>query len=101
MFSEITGKISITQLMPLNRRKPIFKSIPTISIVNEIGDHFAEHLPKEVQITPAVQGFILMKNTYAIYPNQQFLAPWEQHIHYNAMPAPYVTTPTDSSHASS
>uniref|UniRef100_A0A915JMH1 Uncharacterized protein n=1 Tax=Romanomermis culicivorax TaxID=13658 RepID=A0A915JMH1_ROMCU len=28
-------------------------------------------------------------------------APWEQHIHYNAVPAPYVTTSTDSSHTSS
>uniref|UniRef100_A0A915KTX2 Uncharacterized protein n=1 Tax=Romanomermis culicivorax TaxID=13658 RepID=A0A915KTX2_ROMCU len=42
-----------------------------------------------------------MENTYAIYPNQHFPVPWEQHIHCNAMPAPYVTTPTDSSHASS
>uniref|UniRef100_A0A915I464 Uncharacterized protein n=1 Tax=Romanomermis culicivorax TaxID=13658 RepID=A0A915I464_ROMCU len=41
------------------------------------------------------------QNTYAIYPNQQFPVPWEQHIHYNAVRAPYVTTPTDSSRASS
>uniref|UniRef100_A0A915JXW4 Uncharacterized protein n=1 Tax=Romanomermis culicivorax TaxID=13658 RepID=A0A915JXW4_ROMCU len=33
--------------------------------------------------------------------NQQAFAPWEQHIHYNAVPAPYITTPTDSSRASS
>uniref|UniRef100_A0A915JUN0 Uncharacterized protein n=1 Tax=Romanomermis culicivorax TaxID=13658 RepID=A0A915JUN0_ROMCU len=39
--------------------------------------------------------------TYVIYPNQQFLAPWEQHIHYNDVPAPYFTTPTDSSRPSS
>uniref|UniRef100_A0A915L8M3 Uncharacterized protein n=1 Tax=Romanomermis culicivorax TaxID=13658 RepID=A0A915L8M3_ROMCU len=42
-----------------------------------------------------------VQNTYAVYPNHQFPAPWEQHIHYNVVPAPYVTTPTDSSHASS
>uniref|UniRef100_A0A915IHD9 Uncharacterized protein n=1 Tax=Romanomermis culicivorax TaxID=13658 RepID=A0A915IHD9_ROMCU len=42
-----------------------------------------------------------MKNTYAVYLNHQFQAPWEQHIHYNAVPAPYVTTPTDSSCTSS
>uniref|UniRef100_A0A915IFU2 Uncharacterized protein n=1 Tax=Romanomermis culicivorax TaxID=13658 RepID=A0A915IFU2_ROMCU len=30
-----------------------------------------------------------------------FPASWEQHIHYNTMPAPYVTTPTDSSPTSS
>uniref|UniRef100_A0A915JXC3 Uncharacterized protein n=1 Tax=Romanomermis culicivorax TaxID=13658 RepID=A0A915JXC3_ROMCU len=42
-----------------------------------------------------------VQNTYAIYPNHQFPAPWEQHIHYNAVPAPYITTPTDSSRASS
>uniref|UniRef100_A0A915JM30 Uncharacterized protein n=1 Tax=Romanomermis culicivorax TaxID=13658 RepID=A0A915JM30_ROMCU len=35
-------------------------------------------------------------NTYPVYPNHQFLAPWEQHIHYNAIPAPYITTPTAS-----
>uniref|UniRef100_A0A915I9Y1 Peptidase A2 domain-containing protein n=1 Tax=Romanomermis culicivorax TaxID=13658 RepID=A0A915I9Y1_ROMCU len=48
---------------------------------------------------PGTNDFV--QNTYAIYPNQQFPAPWEQHIHYNAMPTPYVTTPTDSSRASS
>uniref|UniRef100_A0A915KWQ8 Uncharacterized protein n=1 Tax=Romanomermis culicivorax TaxID=13658 RepID=A0A915KWQ8_ROMCU len=41
------------------------------------------------------------KNTYAIYPNPNFPLPWEQHIHYNATPAPYVTTPTDSTRTSS
>uniref|UniRef100_A0A915JJD2 Secreted protein n=1 Tax=Romanomermis culicivorax TaxID=13658 RepID=A0A915JJD2_ROMCU len=29
------------------------------------------------------------------------VAPWEQHIHYNAVPALYVTMPRDSSRASS
>uniref|UniRef100_A0A915L5G8 Peptidase A2 domain-containing protein n=1 Tax=Romanomermis culicivorax TaxID=13658 RepID=A0A915L5G8_ROMCU len=43
----------------------------------------------------------LSKNTYTVYPNRLFPAPWEQHIHYNAVPAPYVTTPTDSSRTSS
>uniref|UniRef100_A0A915JBB0 Reverse transcriptase/retrotransposon-derived protein RNase H-like domain-containing protein n=1 Tax=Romanomermis culicivorax TaxID=13658 RepID=A0A915JBB0_ROMCU len=42
-----------------------------------------------------------MKTTYAVYPNHQFPAPWEQHIHYDAVPAPYLTTPTDSLRASS
>uniref|UniRef100_A0A915HKR4 Uncharacterized protein n=1 Tax=Romanomermis culicivorax TaxID=13658 RepID=A0A915HKR4_ROMCU len=42
-----------------------------------------------------------VQNTYALYLNQQFPAPWEQHIHYNAVRAPYITTPTDFSHASS
>uniref|UniRef100_A0A915ITP0 Peptidase A2 domain-containing protein n=1 Tax=Romanomermis culicivorax TaxID=13658 RepID=A0A915ITP0_ROMCU len=50
---------------------------------------------------PRARETIFMKNTYAVYPNHQFPAPWEQHIHYNAAPAPYVTTPTDSSCASS
>uniref|UniRef100_A0A915I525 Uncharacterized protein n=1 Tax=Romanomermis culicivorax TaxID=13658 RepID=A0A915I525_ROMCU len=40
-------------------------------------------------------------NTYAVYPNPNFPLPWEQHIHYNAVPAPYVTRPTDSSGVSS
>uniref|UniRef100_A0A915L926 Aspartic peptidase DDI1-type domain-containing protein n=1 Tax=Romanomermis culicivorax TaxID=13658 RepID=A0A915L926_ROMCU len=61
-------------------------------MANAIGDHAAEHCPREVQITP---------NTYAIYLNQHFPAPWEQHIHYTAVQAPYVTTPTDSSCTSS
>uniref|UniRef100_A0A915HNY1 Uncharacterized protein n=1 Tax=Romanomermis culicivorax TaxID=13658 RepID=A0A915HNY1_ROMCU len=55
-------------------------------------------------ITPEVREeppAFLSKNTYAIYPNQQFPVPWEQHIHYKAVPAPYLTTPTDSSRASS
>uniref|UniRef100_A0A915JYB2 Peptidase A2 domain-containing protein n=1 Tax=Romanomermis culicivorax TaxID=13658 RepID=A0A915JYB2_ROMCU len=55
-------------------------------------------------ITPEVReepAAFLSKNTYAVYPNQQFPVPWAQHIHYNAVPAPYVTTPTDSSCTSS
>uniref|UniRef100_A0A915L7W5 Uncharacterized protein n=1 Tax=Romanomermis culicivorax TaxID=13658 RepID=A0A915L7W5_ROMCU len=50
--------------------------------------------------TNIAQSSAVPRNTYAIYPNQQFRAPWEQHIHYNAAPAPYVTTPTDSSRTS-
>uniref|UniRef100_A0A915K8F0 Uncharacterized protein n=1 Tax=Romanomermis culicivorax TaxID=13658 RepID=A0A915K8F0_ROMCU len=34
----------------------------------------------------------LSKNTYTIYPNTDYMPPWEQHIHYNAAPAPYVPT---------
>uniref|UniRef100_A0A915JRM4 Uncharacterized protein n=1 Tax=Romanomermis culicivorax TaxID=13658 RepID=A0A915JRM4_ROMCU len=70
-------------------------------MANASGDHAVEHRPREVQITAAGQGIIFMKNTYAVYPNQHFPVPWEQHIHYNAVPAPYVTTPTDSSGTSS
>uniref|UniRef100_A0A915K4C4 Uncharacterized protein n=1 Tax=Romanomermis culicivorax TaxID=13658 RepID=A0A915K4C4_ROMCU len=43
----------------------------------------------------------LVQNTYAVYPNVNFMPLWEQHIHYNATPAPYVSTPTDSSCISS
>uniref|UniRef100_A0A915JL31 Peptidase A2 domain-containing protein n=1 Tax=Romanomermis culicivorax TaxID=13658 RepID=A0A915JL31_ROMCU len=39
-------------------------------------------------------------NTYAVYPNHNFTPPWEQHIHYNAAPVPYVIMPMDSSRAS-
>uniref|UniRef100_A0A915HV12 Uncharacterized protein n=1 Tax=Romanomermis culicivorax TaxID=13658 RepID=A0A915HV12_ROMCU len=88
--------------------KPIFGPIPTIFMANVIGDPAAEHRPKEAQTTPAAREIIFMKppndfvqNTYAVYLNQQFPAPWEQHIHYNAVLAPYVTTPTDSLRASS
>uniref|UniRef100_A0A915I4D1 RNA-directed DNA polymerase n=1 Tax=Romanomermis culicivorax TaxID=13658 RepID=A0A915I4D1_ROMCU len=81
------GKISTIQPMPLNGCKPIFGSILRISMANAIGDHAAEHRHKE--------------NTYAVYCNQHFWAPWEQHIHYNAVSAPYLTTPTDSSPTSS
>uniref|UniRef100_A0A915JFQ8 Uncharacterized protein n=1 Tax=Romanomermis culicivorax TaxID=13658 RepID=A0A915JFQ8_ROMCU len=70
-------------------------------MANVIGDPAREHRPNEVQTTPVAREIIFMKNTYAVYPNQQFPAPWEQHIHYNALPTPYVTTPTDSSRASS
>uniref|UniRef100_A0A915I5P9 Uncharacterized protein n=1 Tax=Romanomermis culicivorax TaxID=13658 RepID=A0A915I5P9_ROMCU len=55
-------------------------------------------LPRPSNIT---QSSAVPTNTYAVNPNHQFQAPWEQHIHYNALPAPYVTTPTDSSPASS
>uniref|UniRef100_A0A915HHX8 Uncharacterized protein n=1 Tax=Romanomermis culicivorax TaxID=13658 RepID=A0A915HHX8_ROMCU len=42
-----------------------------------------------------------VQNTYSIYPNANFMPRWEQHIHYNAAPAPYLTMPTDSSSPSS
>uniref|UniRef100_A0A915JLA0 Peptidase A2 domain-containing protein n=1 Tax=Romanomermis culicivorax TaxID=13658 RepID=A0A915JLA0_ROMCU len=57
-----------------------------------------------VSITPEAgeePATFLSKNTYAIYPNPYFRQPSEQHIHYNAALAPYVTTPMDSSRASS
>uniref|UniRef100_A0A915KSW6 Uncharacterized protein n=1 Tax=Romanomermis culicivorax TaxID=13658 RepID=A0A915KSW6_ROMCU len=70
-------------------------------MANAIGNPATGHRPKEAQTTPTAHKIIIMKNTYAVYPNHQFPAPWEQHIHYNAAPAPYVTTPTDSSRTSS
>uniref|UniRef100_A0A915IL55 Peptidase A2 domain-containing protein n=1 Tax=Romanomermis culicivorax TaxID=13658 RepID=A0A915IL55_ROMCU len=101
MHNATISKISTIHPRPFNRPKPIFESALMISMVNSSGDHAAEHPPKEVQIIPAVQGTIFMKNTYAVYPNRNFPSPWEQRIHYNAVPAPYVTTPTDSSCTSS
>uniref|UniRef100_A0A915JS89 Uncharacterized protein n=1 Tax=Romanomermis culicivorax TaxID=13658 RepID=A0A915JS89_ROMCU len=101
MLNKPIGKISTVQPMPRTRCKPTFGSTPMISAANAIGDPPAEHHPREVQITPTAREIIFMKNTYAVYPNQHFPAPWEQHIHYNAMPALYLTTPTDSSPASS
>uniref|UniRef100_A0A915J5V1 WW domain-containing protein n=1 Tax=Romanomermis culicivorax TaxID=13658 RepID=A0A915J5V1_ROMCU len=87
MLNEQISRISAIQPMPLNGRKQNFGLTPTISVANKIGDHVVEQRPKE--------------DTYAVYLNQHFPAPWEQHIHYNAVPAPYLTTPTDSSCASS
>uniref|UniRef100_A0A915IZI4 Reverse transcriptase RNase H-like domain-containing protein n=1 Tax=Romanomermis culicivorax TaxID=13658 RepID=A0A915IZI4_ROMCU len=81
--------------------KPTSGPIPTIFVDNGIGDPTAEHRPNEGQTTPAASKTILMKNTYTVYLNPQFPAPWEQHIHYNDLPAPYLTTPKDSSRASS
>uniref|UniRef100_A0A915HVY0 Uncharacterized protein n=1 Tax=Romanomermis culicivorax TaxID=13658 RepID=A0A915HVY0_ROMCU len=101
MHNPTISKISTLHPTPFNRRKPIFESALMISVANTSGDHAVEHCPREVQITPAAQGTHFMENTYAIYPNQHFPSPWEQHKHYNALPAPYVTTPTDSSHTSS
>uniref|UniRef100_A0A915INZ9 Peptidase A2 domain-containing protein n=1 Tax=Romanomermis culicivorax TaxID=13658 RepID=A0A915INZ9_ROMCU len=57
--------------------------------------------PVEIQTIPTAHQSIFTKNTYAFYPNPIFPPLWEQHIHYNAVPAPYVTTPMDSSPASS
>uniref|UniRef100_A0A915JXP3 Uncharacterized protein n=1 Tax=Romanomermis culicivorax TaxID=13658 RepID=A0A915JXP3_ROMCU len=91
MLNKPIGKISPIQSTPLNHRKLILESIPTISVANVIRDPAMEHCPKEVQTTPVVHEIIFVK---------QFLAPWEQHIHYNAVPAPYVTMPMDSSSAS-
>uniref|UniRef100_A0A915JCF5 Uncharacterized protein n=1 Tax=Romanomermis culicivorax TaxID=13658 RepID=A0A915JCF5_ROMCU len=88
MLNEPIRKISTIQPTLLKCCKLIFRSALTISGANAIGDHAAEHCPKEVQITPATQEIIFMKNTNAIYRNQHFSAPWEQHIHYNAVPAP-------------
>uniref|UniRef100_A0A915JKV6 Uncharacterized protein n=1 Tax=Romanomermis culicivorax TaxID=13658 RepID=A0A915JKV6_ROMCU len=54
---------------------------------NASGDGDVEHLPKEALIihTPLID--IIMKDYTPL---------WEQHIHYNAAPAPYITRPTDS-----
>uniref|UniRef100_A0A915I9I7 Uncharacterized protein n=1 Tax=Romanomermis culicivorax TaxID=13658 RepID=A0A915I9I7_ROMCU len=101
MLNKQLGKSSTVHPMPPTHDKQIFRSIPTISVANATGDPAAEHHPREVQTTSRARKIIFTKNTYAIYPNQQFPAPWEQHTHYNAVLAPYVTTPTDSSRASS
>uniref|UniRef100_A0A915KVV5 Uncharacterized protein n=1 Tax=Romanomermis culicivorax TaxID=13658 RepID=A0A915KVV5_ROMCU len=46
----------------------------------------------EAEEEPAV---FLSKNTYAVYSNYDYTPLWEQHIHYNAAPAPYITRPMD------
>uniref|UniRef100_A0A915IW28 Uncharacterized protein n=1 Tax=Romanomermis culicivorax TaxID=13658 RepID=A0A915IW28_ROMCU len=43
----------------------------------------------------------LSKNTYIIYPDYEYATPWEQHVQYNLPPMPWITTPTNSSRASS
>uniref|UniRef100_A0A915HWI4 Uncharacterized protein n=1 Tax=Romanomermis culicivorax TaxID=13658 RepID=A0A915HWI4_ROMCU len=52
----------------------------------------------KVEIRTAEQPIL---NTYAIYWNYEYGGPWEQHIVYNVLWAPNVTTPTDSSCTSS
>uniref|UniRef100_A0A915KK62 Uncharacterized protein n=1 Tax=Romanomermis culicivorax TaxID=13658 RepID=A0A915KK62_ROMCU len=61
------------------------------------GECTVEHLPKEALISPPARADTTMKNSYTIYRNTDYTPPWEQHIHYNAAPAPYVTTPKDLS----
>uniref|UniRef100_A0A915J2S2 Uncharacterized protein n=1 Tax=Romanomermis culicivorax TaxID=13658 RepID=A0A915J2S2_ROMCU len=62
---------------------------------NGNGDRNVEHLPKEALIFCVALMDITMKL------NTDYMPPWDQHIHYNAMPAPYVTKPTDSTQGSS
>uniref|UniRef100_A0A915IL28 Uncharacterized protein n=1 Tax=Romanomermis culicivorax TaxID=13658 RepID=A0A915IL28_ROMCU len=100
MHNTTISKISTVHPTPFNGCKRI-QSALMISVANVIGDHAAEQRPREVQITPVAQKTIFMKNIYAVYPNQHFPSPWEQHIHCNAVPAPYLTMPMDSSHTSS
>uniref|UniRef100_A0A915IPD7 Uncharacterized protein n=1 Tax=Romanomermis culicivorax TaxID=13658 RepID=A0A915IPD7_ROMCU len=69
-----------------NCRRTTLEPTLTTSPASATGDHAVEHCLKE--------------NTYAIYPNANFTWLWEQHIHYNNGPTPYVSTPTDSSPAS-
>uniref|UniRef100_A0A915K940 SipL SPOCS domain-containing protein n=1 Tax=Romanomermis culicivorax TaxID=13658 RepID=A0A915K940_ROMCU len=61
MLIKTISKISTIQPMLLNCSKPIFGSILTISMANKIGDHAAEHIPRDVQIIPAVQEINFMK----------------------------------------
>uniref|UniRef100_A0A915JIJ9 Uncharacterized protein n=1 Tax=Romanomermis culicivorax TaxID=13658 RepID=A0A915JIJ9_ROMCU len=68
---------------------------------NVTGDPDAERFPKEATIIRPVPADTTIMNTYAIYMNYEYAALWEQHIHYNAVPAPYVTMLMDSSPASS
>uniref|UniRef100_A0A915IJE5 Uncharacterized protein n=1 Tax=Romanomermis culicivorax TaxID=13658 RepID=A0A915IJE5_ROMCU len=88
MSSEITIKILVVNLTPPSLCQPIFKPTLTISMASATGDHPAEHHPKEVPPIPMAHAIIFTKNTYAIYPNPNFMPPWEQHIHYNVVPAP-------------
>uniref|UniRef100_A0A915L9F5 Uncharacterized protein n=1 Tax=Romanomermis culicivorax TaxID=13658 RepID=A0A915L9F5_ROMCU len=101
MLNKTTAKISAVKPIPLNGCQLISELTLMILMANAIGDQAVERRPKEVRIIPMAQGAIFMKNTYPIYANTNFLLPWEQHIHYDAAPASYVTTPTDSSRASS
>uniref|UniRef100_A0A915I7U8 Uncharacterized protein n=1 Tax=Romanomermis culicivorax TaxID=13658 RepID=A0A915I7U8_ROMCU len=68
---------------------------------NTNGDCNVEHIPKDATIMDVALASTIIKNTYTIYLNYDYAPPWEQHTHYNATLAPYVTTPTDSSHTSS
>uniref|UniRef100_A0A915IVE2 Uncharacterized protein n=1 Tax=Romanomermis culicivorax TaxID=13658 RepID=A0A915IVE2_ROMCU len=70
-----------------NLHQPISKPTLMIFTASATGDHTPEHGPKE--------------STYTVYSHPNFTPPWEQHIHYNATRAPYVTTPMDSLCASS
>uniref|UniRef100_A0A915JRB5 Peptidase A2 domain-containing protein n=1 Tax=Romanomermis culicivorax TaxID=13658 RepID=A0A915JRB5_ROMCU len=83
-----------------NPHQRTFEPTLTILAVSRIGVHDAEHFLKEVHTPPAVQETMFTKNTYAFYLNANFTPPWEQHIYYNAVPAPYVTTPMYSSRTS-
>uniref|UniRef100_A0A915KBW1 Uncharacterized protein n=1 Tax=Romanomermis culicivorax TaxID=13658 RepID=A0A915KBW1_ROMCU len=107
MLKEQIGKISPIQPTPLNHCKPIFGSIPMISVSNATGDPAAEQGLKEVQTTLPAHETIFMKVTLYKARIILFTTPTpsirirEQHIHYNAVPAPYVTTPTESLRTSS
>uniref|UniRef100_A0A915KAS0 Uncharacterized protein n=1 Tax=Romanomermis culicivorax TaxID=13658 RepID=A0A915KAS0_ROMCU len=76
----------------------ITNNVPTVQTIDQIIGAISDQFQAQQQ---SVQPEIQEQNTYAIYPNPNFPLPWEQHIHYNATPAPYVTTPTDSTHTSS
>uniref|UniRef100_A0A915IBV7 Reverse transcriptase/retrotransposon-derived protein RNase H-like domain-containing protein n=1 Tax=Romanomermis culicivorax TaxID=13658 RepID=A0A915IBV7_ROMCU len=55
------GKSSTVQPMPPTHNKPIFESIPMISVANGTGEPVLEHHPREVQTTPVVREIIFMK----------------------------------------
>uniref|UniRef100_A0A915KYP2 Uncharacterized protein n=1 Tax=Romanomermis culicivorax TaxID=13658 RepID=A0A915KYP2_ROMCU len=63
MLNGTISKISPIQPTLLNCCKPIFGSIPMISMANAIGDQAAEHRPKQVQTTPAVREIIFTRVT--------------------------------------
>uniref|UniRef100_A0A915HFZ0 Uncharacterized protein n=1 Tax=Romanomermis culicivorax TaxID=13658 RepID=A0A915HFZ0_ROMCU len=86
---------------PANARRKLYPVIGNKALTINLNPE--RHMPIASTAPPAKTALASCnpQNTYAIYPNQQFPAPWEQHTHYNAVLAPYVTTPTDSSRASS
>uniref|UniRef100_A0A915JTM8 Uncharacterized protein n=1 Tax=Romanomermis culicivorax TaxID=13658 RepID=A0A915JTM8_ROMCU len=80
MPKEIKEPITTTLLIIHSNPCSIWEQIPMISMDNTIGDQ---------------------DNTFAVYQNYNYAPLWEQHIHYNALPTPYITRSMDSSCTSS
>uniref|UniRef100_A0A915KZV5 Uncharacterized protein n=1 Tax=Romanomermis culicivorax TaxID=13658 RepID=A0A915KZV5_ROMCU len=101
MPKEVKDPIKVTRLIVHNNPGSTSTQIRTISVDNATGDHNTKHPPREATTICVVLADIITKNIYAVYLNYKYTGPWEQHIYYHAAPAPYVTTPTNSSRASS